>query len=109
MSLFRENWTPVVSGRERLTVDGTVRSLAIPSGASGCRIQVVGDASNTASTKAVCCSFEGSTPSTTVGFIFGDLDIIELSNKAQMDNFKAIRYESGKTNYLEVVYYYEAR
>lgn len=111
MSLFRELWTPITgaTGRERISVSNTIKNLTIPDGASGCRIQVIGDATNTDSTKAVICSFQGTDPSTSVGMTFGDLDIIELTNKAQMTNFKALQYEASKTNNLEVVYYYEAK
>ncbi len=109
MSLFKEAWTPIASSRQELSVEDSVVTLTIPDGCSGCRIQVLGDPSNTTATNAVRVTFDGTTPETTVGMIFGDLDIIELSNLAQMQGFKAIQAEAAKTNTLEVYYYSNAQ
>jgi len=107
--LFYNRWDPILAadgGYAVIAVSGaSAIGLTIPNGAGACRIQVFGDISNTDSTKAIGFTLDGSAITTGTGQVLGDLDFIELTTAVQLQNFKAIRYESDKINEIRVQYF----
>ena len=100
MGYVLDNLTPIASGYYQISVDGTAKSLAtligasIPQDSSACLIQI--DENNDLSNANLGVRYreDGGTPTTTNGFVMGQGDYREFTNRPQIDNLLFISAEA---------------
>lgn len=92
-------------GFENVTVNDTaVVNLTIPTDAISADISVEADATALSKAKVIRFKENGSNPSTSSGFPFGE-GIFKVIGKNNLNNFKIIGIEAGKSHTLQVQYY----
>ncbi len=97
-------------GFEELTVDHSeAQSLKVPDDAVSAEIHIEADSTTTNPRHAVRYKQNGTDPTKSSGMRLGDEDIIEVYGKANLDNFKAIGIENGKSHTLQIQYYKTAQ
>lgn len=89
------NLKPVDNGRERLTVDGTVRLLTVPASAivGYCRLE----------TAQIRFTLDTSDPTSTAGRVLEPGESLTLSGRGELTQFRAIR-TGGTSGVLDVEY-----
>jgi hypothetical protein len=88
-------------GKQTLTISGTSQSLTPPTGATYARFQV--ESTNTID--AIRYYEDGSTPTSTLGWVQGNTFVMELTTSENIRNFKVIAGAGGGTTILNITYY----
>lgn len=88
-----------------LTDNSTVKTLTIPDTAQSALIIAEAGASPANSSKIVRFYESGTTPTTSNGYVLGDLDTYEVVNLTNLQNFKVIGLDAAVTHKLQILYY----
>lgn len=98
------------NGFETLAVnDSEAKALTVPDDAVSAEIHIEADATTAKPRSAIRYKQNGTAPTANTGMRLGDEDIIEVYGKANLDKFKAIGIEAGKTHQLQIQYYQSAQ
>lgn len=93
-------------GYEDLSVNDTeVAQLTIPENAISATISIEADASVSDKARVIRFKENGSDPSANSGIALGDNDLYEISGRWNLESFRAIGIEAGKSHVLRVQYY----
>ena len=93
-------------GYEDLSVSDTLAvSLTVPVTATSATVFFEADESADNKARAVRVKDNGTEPTSSSGFAFGEGDFLEIYGQARMTAFRAIGLEAGKTQTLRVQYY----
>ena len=93
-------------GYEDLTVsDAEVAQLTIPENAISATISIEADASVTDKSKVIRFKENGSDPTASSGIAFGDNDLYEITGRWNLESFRVIGVEAGKSHIIRVQYY----
>ena len=93
-------------GYEDLSVtDMEVAQLTIPENAISATISIEADTSVTDKTRVIRFKENGSDPSANSGIALGDNDLYEITGRWNLESFRVIGIEAGKSHVLRVQYY----
>jgi hypothetical protein len=98
-------------GHEYIDVtDAAVKTLTKPADAEGnnasyALLVLEGDSTSADLSKCVRWTMEGTDPTAADGMPLGDNGVFEIQNETNLDAFKVIGIEAGKTHKLRVAYY----
>jgi hypothetical protein len=97
-------------GYEAISVgDTTPMTLTkAPSSSFSAIITVEGDSTVASSSKVVRFTEDGTTPTATIGMPLGNLDTYEVQFLDNIQAFKCLGIEAGKTHSLKVQYYQQS-
>ena len=97
-------------GFEELTVDHSeAKGLTVPDDAVSAEIHIEADGTATNPRHAIRSKKNGTDPTATSGMRFGDEDVIEVYGKVNLDTYKVIGIENGKSHKLQIQYYKTAQ
>jgi len=93
-------------GYEDLTVSDTeVAQLSVPENSISATISIEADATSTEKSRVVRFKENGSDPSANTGIALGDNDLYEISGRWNLESFRIIGIEAGKSHVLRIQYY----
>ena len=94
------------NGYEDLTVtDAEAKSLTVPEDAVSATISIEAAVSVTDKSRVIRFKENGSDPSVNSGIALGDNDLYEITSRWNLESFRVIGIEAGKSHALRVQYY----
>ena len=94
------------NGYEDISVSHSeAKALTVPEKAVSAEIHIEADDTASKPSRVVRYKHNGTTPTSNSGKSLGDSDVIEVFGKANLDAFKVIGIENGKSHFLRVQYY----
>jgi hypothetical protein len=91
------NRTYIAIGYEKITIDGTAKTLTLPTDAIYAEFRYEG-------TTSARYRIDGTAPTTTDGMLISNLDVFDILNRENLSRFKAIHTAAG-TDVLHITYY----
>ncbi|MEN7549035.1 hypothetical protein AAG747_14015 [Rapidithrix thailandica] len=92
-------------GTQTLRVSGEVRRLALPSNAIEAVLVFEADSTASDTQKAARWWSDGSEPNAGEGMLLGDHSVMELTHRQDLEAFRIIGIEPGKTHLVSITYY----
>jgi hypothetical protein len=93
----------IALGYQKLTVDGTAKSLTIPTGATYAELRLESDITTQVAARYLMLGI-ATLPTTLIGMALNNLDFFDINNGTNLVNFRIIQATAG-THVLHIQYY----